>query len=73
MWKENNAVFFADDALCTVWTEVLSDAKKNGHPIDVSDVWVALTALLLSVPLVTHNQSHFIYVNGLTVISENTP
>jgi predicted nucleic acid-binding protein len=67
------AVFFADDNLCSVWAEVMSDAKKNGYPIDVPDAWIVSTALLLSVPLITHNKSHFINVIGLTVISEKSP
>lgn len=63
-------VVFADDDLCNFWAEAKNGAKRNGKPIDAADAWIAATALLLNVPLVTHNRTHFEGVEGLTVISE---
>jgi len=47
-----------------------SDARRSGRPIATADAWNAATALLLGLPLVTHNRSHFAHVAGLTIISE---
>jgi predicted nucleic acid-binding protein len=57
-------------ALCRRWSEVLDDARRSGRPIATADAWNAATALLLGLPLVTHNRSHFAHVAGLTIISE---
>jgi tRNA(fMet)-specific endonuclease VapC len=59
-------------ALCRRWAEVIDDGRRRGRPVATADAWVAATALLLDVPLVTHNESHFSSVHRLTVISEQT-
>lgn len=57
---------------CLRWAEALHSARRNGRPIQTADGWVAATALVHSIPLVTHNGKHFVGVDGLTVISEST-
>jgi len=49
----------------------MESAKRNGRPIAPADAWVAATALHLGFPLVTHNRTHFLGVDGLTVLSES--
>jgi predicted nucleic acid-binding protein len=66
-------VYFADDALCQRWAEVTSHARALGRPIEVADAWIAATALLLGVPLVTHNPADYAGVPGLAVLSEASP
>jgi len=66
-------VYFADDALCQRWAEVTSRARGLGRPIDVADAWIAATAMLLGVPLVTHNPADYAGVPGLAVLSETSP
>ena len=61
----------SSDALCARWAEAMESAKRNGRPIAPADAWVAATALHLGFPLVTHNRSHFLGVDGLTVLSES--
>ena len=56
--------------LCLFWAAAMDSAKRNGQPIGAADAWVAATALHLGVPLISHNRSHFVGVDGLTVISE---
>jgi predicted nucleic acid-binding protein len=56
--------------LCIRWAEAMHSAKRNGLPIQTADGWVASTALLHNVPLVTHNKKHYIGVDGLAIISE---
>ncbi|MCY7346843.1 MAG: PIN domain-containing protein [Pyrinomonadaceae bacterium] len=63
-------IVFADDDLCRIWAEAMNSARKNGKPISAADAWVASTALILNVPLISHNRKHFVGVDGLTIISE---
>lgn len=59
--------------LCRRWAEVQDSARRRGRPIAAADAWLAATALLLGVPVVTHNEAHFSAVPGLSVISEKQP
>lgn len=63
-------VLHSDEDLCLKWAEVMEDARRNGSPIQTADAWVAATALLHDIPVVTHNWKHFAGVDGLAVISE---
>jgi tRNA(fMet)-specific endonuclease VapC len=63
-------VAHSSPALCRRWAEVMDDARRSGRPIGSADAWIAATALLLDVPLVTHNAGDYADVQGLTVISE---
>lgn len=56
--------------LCRKWAEVTEMGRRAGRPISPTDAWIAATALMVNVPLVTHNASDFAGVSGLTVISE---
>jgi predicted nucleic acid-binding protein len=56
-------------ALCTKWAEVTVAAQTSGYRIECADAWVAATALLYQVPLVTHNRSDYQGVPGLVLIS----
>ncbi len=54
--------------LCRKWAEVMVAAQAAGRRIETADAWIAATALLYDVPLVTHNGSHFLGVPGLKLI-----
>jgi tRNA(fMet)-specific endonuclease VapC len=56
-------------ALCTKWAEVTLGAQASGYRIDCADAWIAATALLYDLPLVTHNRNDYRGVRGLTLIS----
>jgi predicted nucleic acid-binding protein len=70
-WLGKYAVVHSSDDLCLRWAEALAGARGAGRPIAAADAWVAATALLLGVPLVTHNAGDYVGVPGLTVISES--
>jgi tRNA(fMet)-specific endonuclease VapC len=55
--------------LCSKWAEVTVSAQRNGRRSDCADAWIAASALLYGVPLVTHNPGDYRGVPGLTVIS----
>ncbi len=55
--------------LCRKWAEVTVSAQAAGHRIECADAWIAATALLYDVPLVTHNRGHYFGVAGLSLAS----
>ena len=55
--------------LCLKWAEVMAAAQAAGRRIECADAWIAATALLYRVPLVTHNRNDYLGVPGLTLIS----
>jgi len=57
--------------LCRTWARVMAQAKRNGHELENADGWVAATAVLHNIPLVTHNARHYRGVDGLKVICGN--
>jgi tRNA(fMet)-specific endonuclease VapC len=63
-------VLHSDDLLCDWWAKAMGSARLRGRPIGAADAWIAATALLLDVPLVTHNGAHYKGVDRLRVISE---
>lgn len=56
-------------ALCTKWAEVTVAAQSRGNRIECADAWIAATALLYDLPLVTHNRTDYKGVPGLTIIT----
>lgn len=44
-------------------------ARRRGRPIASGDAWIAATARLYAVPLVTHNADDYAGVDRLAVLS----
>ena len=63
-------VHSSSPTLCRIWAEVVVGMRRRGRVIQTADAWIAATALLLRVPLITHNRNDFDGVDGLTVLSE---
>jgi tRNA(fMet)-specific endonuclease VapC len=63
-------VFPYDRGLCRWWALASVRARRAGRPIQPSDAWIAATALLYGVPLITHNPGDYAGVSGLTLITE---
>jgi len=55
--------------ICDTWAEVVWQAKQQGRILHSADAWIAATALVLNVPLVTHNAKDFQYLPKLQVLS----
>ena len=62
-------VIDSDRHLCQVWADIRSQVRRDGYHIDTADCWIAATAFHYEIPLATHNGSHFVHVNGLTILS----
>lgn len=57
--------------LCVQWAEVREQSRPTGRQLSVADAWIAATAMLYGLPLVTHNRKHFeVLEPALAVISE---
>ena len=80
-WSEHRKAELEDDlspyvvygvsrALCHMWAETTDQARRRGHPIDVDDAWIAATALLYDLPLVSNNRRDFTHIPDLTLLSE---
>ena len=63
-------VFHSDDELCHRWAVITDEGKRRGRQIQAADAWIAATAILHDVPLITHNRRDFDSISGLKVISE---
>jgi len=62
------AIIHTNDDVCRKWGEITS---IKGRPLAYADAWIAATAIVYRVPLITHNRKHFEGIAGLKVISEN--
>ena len=60
-----------DRTLCEAWAAIRVEARRAGQPIGHADAWVAATARLYDLPLVTNNARHYGGVSGLTVVTES--
>jgi tRNA(fMet)-specific endonuclease VapC len=63
-------VIESNPIMCLKWAEAMHSARRNGRPISTADAWIAAAALLQSMPLVTHNRTHYSGVSNLQVVSE---
>ena len=62
-------VYPYERSLCLAWAEITHGARRSGRPINCADAWVAATAVVQGLPLVTHNPSDYLGVTGLEVVS----
>ena len=64
-----------DFALIDEYGRVFADAKSNGHALaghcHTNDRWIAATARVLAVPLITGNRRHFAGLPGLTLADDS--
>jgi tRNA(fMet)-specific endonuclease VapC len=61
----------ASRELCRWWVEVSFQGRQRGRPLQTADAWIAATALLYEVPLITHNRRNYGGIAGLELISES--
>ena len=69
-YLEGYVVYGFDRLLCRKWAEVTDGCRRKGRTIQCADAWIAATALLHGMPLITHNADHFGGVDGLTLVTE---
>ena len=69
LYLQRFAVLPYNRALCTKWAEVTVAAQQHGCRIECADAWIAASAILYDVPLVTHNRNDYLGVPGLKLVS----
>jgi tRNA(fMet)-specific endonuclease VapC len=62
-------VCHSNEDLCRWWASVMAGARQKGRRIEVADAWIAATALLYGVPLITHNPADYLGVDELQIIT----
>ena len=65
---EPYTIINSDVELAYTWASIRSEVMRDGHHIDTADCWIAATARLHVIPLLTHNTQHFMHVSGLTTL-----
>jgi predicted nucleic acid-binding protein len=63
------AILHSDDRLGSIWAEIRSESIRKGRQISSADAWIAATALVLSVPLVTNNPKDYRHLDRLQLIT----
>lgn len=60
--------------ICREWGVIKAQLEEIGRPVeDDNDIWIAATARVTEIPLITHNPKHFINIPNLKLITvENT-
>jgi tRNA(fMet)-specific endonuclease VapC len=64
---------YPDRELCRLWAGVFAEARTKGKPIQTADAWIAATALLYGVPLLTHDAGDYAGVDELQIITQAHP
>ncbi len=56
--------------LAKVWARVMNRSRRDGRRLEAGDCWIAATAVLYAIPLITHDR-HLtgLPISGLEVIS----
>jgi tRNA(fMet)-specific endonuclease VapC len=69
LYLERYTVIPSSPDLCQRWAEVLAAGEEIGHPVSYGNAWIAATALLYRVPLLTHNAERYRGIPALEPIS----
>ena len=51
--------------LAVKWAQAMTSARRTGRRIETADAWIAATALMMEIPLLTNNKTDYLGVDGL--------
>ena len=69
MYLERYTLIPSSPDLCRRWAEVKAAGEEMGHPVTYGNAWIAATALLYRVPLLTHNAERYRGIPALQTVS----
>jgi tRNA(fMet)-specific endonuclease VapC len=69
LYLERYTVVPSSPDLCRRWAEVLAAGQELGYPVTYGNAWIAATALLYRVPLLTHNAARYAGIPALEPVS----
>ena len=58
----------SSEDVCNTWAALREEARRAGRELQHPDAWIAATAVVHGLPLVTHNVKDFDYLTGLTLL-----
>ena len=61
-------IYLFNRAWCLKWAEVTTQCRRIGRPRHCADAWIASTALLHKIPLITNNIKDFQIISDLVII-----
>ena len=66
----NQCVIFEEvnSDLCDAWARITHQGEVSGRKIHCGDAWIAASAIILDIPLLTNNKADFEGVGGLTLL-----
>ena len=67
--KQYYWVIHSNDALCRIWAILKAESEFAGRNLPAADAWNAALAVLLDVPLLSHNGKHYQHLTQLKLIS----
>src|SRR5271166_3233125 len=59
------SVLYSNSLLCSAWATLRNESVRKGRQMSSADAWIAATALVLSVPLVTNNPRDYRHLDKL--------
>ena len=65
--SNTSEIIYADMQTAEYYASIFADLRRKGRTIPTNDIWIAAIALQHELPLCTFD-SHFDYVDGLTII-----
>jgi predicted nucleic acid-binding protein len=60
-------VFHETVDLCHIWAELRAKVETGGRHLSPSDGWIAATAVLLDLPLLSHNRKDYESISELSL------
>ena len=57
-----------DDRMPECYGRIVAECERMGQPMEIHDAWIAATAIVHCIPLVTNNVKHYGQVNGLDLV-----
>ena len=67
--KAYYSVIHSNEALCCVWANLRAESELAGRILPEADAWNAALAVLLDVPLLSHNRKHYQHLSQLKLVS----
>ena len=53
--------------MAIAWAKIMADSRLAGVPTSPQDAWIAATALVHGLPLITNNRRDFEHIQGLVL------
>ncbi len=73
MYLADFSVLHSDSLLCATWAAIRNESTRKGRQMSSADAWIAATALVSSIRLVTNNPKDYRHLEKLQLVSVAAP